>query len=82
MKNLSRSYFNNLFKPNINHSFTLPKRNIYNSKSIQYYNTTNKHNKKNKKNNILKKSKKKKFSLTFEDINIQKSKSRNKKKQE
>ena len=79
MKNISRSYFNNFFKPNINHSFTLPKRNIYNSKSIQYYNTTNKHNKKNKKNNILKKSKKKKFSLTFEDINIQKSKSRNKK---
>ena len=77
MKNLSNSYFNTLFKPVINHSYSLPRRNIYNKKSIQHYDTTNLNEKKKKKTNIVTKNKKKRITFVFEDINIQKSKSRN-----
>ena len=77
LKNLTSSYFNTLFKPNINHSFSISKKNIYNQKPIQYYKTTNNNNAKKKKNNIITRNKKKKLSFIFEEINIQKSKSRN-----
>ena len=76
MKNLTSSYFNTLFKPNINHSFTLSTRNIYYQKPTKYYKTTY-NNTKKKKNNIITKNKKKKLSFIFEEINIQKNKSRN-----
>lgn len=77
IKNLTSSYYNTLFKPNINHSFTLAKRNINNQKPIKYYKTTYNNNTKKKKNNIMIKNKKKKLSFIFEEINIQKNKSRN-----
>ena len=82
MRELTKSYFNTLFKPNINHSFTLPSRNIKVTKS---YKKQNQNNNKRKINNINKystKNKKKIFSIIYEDINTQKNKSRNKIKNE
>jgi len=78
MNNLTRSYFNTLFKPNIIHTYTNNKKIIKIKKSSSCFNLIN-NNKKRKINNITKKRKKKKFSLFFEDISMHKSKSRNKK---
>lgn len=77
MKELTKSYFGTLFKPNINHDF-LKKNNIRAYKSTKSFNVTYQNNQKRKINNILQK-KKKNFSLIIEDTSMQKSRSRNKK---
>ena len=81
IKELTKSYFNKLFRPNINHNFILTKKNN-NNKSQKIFNTIIYPKKKKRKINIIKntkKNKKKTFSLIFEDLTEQKNKSRNKK---
>ena len=82
MRDLTKSYFNTLFKPNINHSFTLSSKNIKARKSYIKQNPNNNKRKSNIINKYNKQSKKKVFSIIYEDINTQKNKSRNKIKNE
>ena len=82
MRELTKSYFNTLFKPNINHSFILSSKNIKARKSYIKQNPNNHKRKSNIINKYNKQSKKKVFSIIYEDINTQKNKSRNKIKNE
>ena len=80
IKEITKNYFNTLFKPNINHSFILSKKNVKKTKSQNYIKTTNyKKNTIYNLNKYISKNNKKTFSLIVEDINVQKNKSRNKK---
>ena len=78
INNLTRSYFNTLFIPNIIHTYINNRKIINKKKSSSCFNIKN-YNKKRKINNIAKKNKKKNFSLFFGDITMHKNKSRNKK---
>ena len=80
IKELTKSYTFNLFRPNIKQDFILKKKNINENKSHNMSNNLYKNKVKiSKFNKNIKGNKKSSISIIFEDINIQNNKSRNKK---
>ena len=83
IKEITKSYFNQLFKPNIKHSYSFSNKIITKTQPRNNLKVTTYQKIRNRKmnyiNNNIKKNKKKTFSIIFEDISMQKNKSRNKK---
>ena len=82
IKEITKSYTINLFRPNIKQDFIIKKKNIKKNESYHYSNNIYHNKVKRKKlnnNNNIKRNKKSSISIIFEDISIQNNKSRNKK---